>query len=312
MSELPSAIDARALRDAFGAFITGVTVVTARDDAGEPIGFTANSFTSVSLDPPMLLVCLAKTSRNFDRMTKAAGFAVNILSEAQKNVSNTFAKPVEDRFAAVDWCDGPVGSPVFPGAAAWFDCTTENIVEAGDHVVLLGRVGGFENSGQNGLGYAKGSYFTPALAAKAIGAASVAQTRVAAVVERDGSVLLVQGADGTFALPACAVAGADPMQSLADHLLATTGIRSEVGFLFSVYEDRATGAQNIVYRATAGEGAPSCGRFVDIEELPFGRLATAQTEDILRRFALESEIGNFGLYVGNESAGHVHPIARKA
>lgn len=94
--------DPRALRDAFGAFATGVTVVTASDAAGKPIGFTANSFTSVSLDPPLLLVCLAKSSRNYESMTSAGRFAINVLSETQKDVSNTFARPVEDRFAAVD------------------------------------------------------------------------------------------------------------------------------------------------------------------------------------------------------------------
>ena len=85
-------VDPRALRDAFGAFPTGVTVVTACDGDGNPIGFTANSFTSVSLNPPLLLVCLAKTSRNFATMTGAPHFAINVLSETQKDVSNTFAR----------------------------------------------------------------------------------------------------------------------------------------------------------------------------------------------------------------------------
>lgn len=159
--------DARALRDAFGAFLTGVTVVTTVDDAGAPIGFTANSFTSVSLDPPLLLVCLAKTSRNYATLTAAKGFGVNILSEGQKDVSNTFARPVEDRFAAVDWRMGPYGSPVFADVAAWFDCATHDVVDAGDHVILIGRVEGFDNSGKTGLGYARGGYFTPALAERA-------------------------------------------------------------------------------------------------------------------------------------------------
>ncbi len=100
-------VDPRALRDAFGAFPTGVTVVTACDGDGNPIGFTANSFTSVSLNPPLLLVCLAKTSRNFAIMTGAQHFAINVLSETQKDVSNTFARPVEDRF-----CGGRVGEGV--------------------------------------------------------------------------------------------------------------------------------------------------------------------------------------------------------
>ena len=89
----------RLLRDAFGTFMTGVTVVTTLDEAGAPIGFTANSFSSVSLDPPLLLVSIAKTSGNYARFMAAKGFAINILAEGQKDVSNTFAKPVEDRFS---------------------------------------------------------------------------------------------------------------------------------------------------------------------------------------------------------------------
>lgn len=161
-----TSFDRRALRDAFGAFSTGVTVVTARNGEGRPIGFTANSFASVSLDPPLLLVCIAKTSRNLEAMIKTERFAVNILSEAQEEVSNTFARPVDDRFAAVEWHDGPAGSPVFPAAAAWFDCTMEQTVEAGDHVILIGRVVAFEGSDRNGLGYVRGRYFSPAPAAR--------------------------------------------------------------------------------------------------------------------------------------------------
>ena len=90
---LRPAADPRALRDTFGAFLTGVTVVTAHDAAGHPVGFTANSFASLSLDPPLLLVCLARTSRNFQTLTGTAGFAVNILAEHQKDISNTTNSP---------------------------------------------------------------------------------------------------------------------------------------------------------------------------------------------------------------------------
>ena len=91
-------IDHNALREAFSAYMTGVTVVTTINSQNQPIGFTANSFTSVSLDPPLLLVCLAKTSKKFREMTEAKGFAVNVLAESQKYISNTFASPVEERF----------------------------------------------------------------------------------------------------------------------------------------------------------------------------------------------------------------------
>jgi flavin reductase (DIM6/NTAB) family NADH-FMN oxidoreductase RutF len=111
MTSAQTTIDPRALRDAFGCFMTGVTVVTTVDAAGTPQGFTANSFSSVSLDPPLLLVSLANSSRNLDSFAKGAGFAVNILAEGQKDISATFARPSEDRFANLYWRKGPVGNP---------------------------------------------------------------------------------------------------------------------------------------------------------------------------------------------------------
>lgn len=301
--------DPRALRDAFGAFATGVTVVTANDAAGRPIGFTANSFTSVSLDPPLLLVCLAKTSRNYETMTGAERFAVNILSEAQKDVSNTFARPVEDRFAAVDWRRAPNGCPVFSQVAAWFECSMHDLIDAGDHVIMIGRVTAFENSGLNGLGYARGGYFTPRLAGKAVSAAVEGEIRLGAVLEQHGSVYLL--GDETLSLPSCAVEGDDPARTLAAHLEQLTGLTVTIGFLYSVYEDKGDGRQHIVYHALAGDGLPRKGRFLKPGDVGAARFSSTATADIVNRFVLESSIGNFGMYFGDETGGTVHPIAKK-
>jgi len=92
-------LDPRALRNAFGSFMTGVTVITSRDASGAPVGFTANSFTSVSLDPPLLLVCPGKFLSSYDAFTNCSHFAVNVLAEGQEEVSNTFAGYKGDRFA---------------------------------------------------------------------------------------------------------------------------------------------------------------------------------------------------------------------
>lgn len=302
--------DPRALRDAFGAFVTGVTIVTTRDDAGKPVGFTANSFTSVSLEPPLLLVCLARTSRNFATMTGAKSFAVNILSEGQKDLSNTFARPVEDRFAAARWSDAPQGSPVFADVAAWFECTMQEVIEAGDHVILLGRIGAFDNSGLNGLGYARGGYFTPMLAAKAVSAAAEGEIVVGAVLERRGEIYLV--GNDVLSLPGCVVAGGDPVAALTSRLEELTGLSVKTGFLYSVYENKADGRQHIVYHALAeGDDAPRQGRFVPPGGLGAVTFDSGATADIVNRFTLESSIGNFGVYVGNETAGKVHRISMK-
>lgn len=305
--------DPRALRDAFGAFLTGVTVVAALDPSGKPVGFTANSFSSVSLDPPLLLVCLAKSSRNFATMTSARGFAINILAETQIAISNTFAKPVEDRFAAVDWRAGPHGSPILAGVAAWFDCSMESAIDAGDHVILLGRVEAFENGGASGLGYARGSYVTSALSGKAVSAAAVdGQTFVGAVVERQGEVLLIEQPDGRWRLPRVTLADGEPIAVLQDYLTEASGLCVNVGFLYSVYEDKSQERQHIVYRAVASEGETLVGRFIPASELPLDKLDHSATADILRRFAAESALGNFGVYFGDEKQGKVHPFAGKA
>lgn len=302
--------DPRALRSAFGAFATGVTVVTAMDAEGRPLGFTANSFTSVSLDPPLLLVCLARSSRNFAAMTSGRGFAVNILSDAQKDVSNTFARPSEDRFSAIEWQAGPFGAPVIAGAAAWFDCSLEQVIEAGDHVILMGRVEAFDNSDRNGLGYVRGAYFTPSLAAQAVSAAAEGGLRLSAVLERDGEVLLV--GDERKSLPGCDLGQGEPLETLRSALEGLTGLPITIGFLYSVYEDQKDGRQHIVYRAFAGEGATGGGAFVPLDSLAAQPFDSSATADIVNRFASESSFGNFGVYFGNETAGRVHSIARKA
>jgi flavin reductase (DIM6/NTAB) family NADH-FMN oxidoreductase RutF len=251
MSEyLRPAVDPRALRDAFGAFLTGVTVVTAHDAAGRPVGFTANSFASLSLEPPLLLVCLARTSRNFQTLTNAAGFAVNVLAEHQQDISNTFARPVEDRFSGLDWQPGPHGSPILGGVAAWFDCTLQEVVDGGDHVILVGRIESFENGKANGLGYARGGYFAPALAQKAVAAAGGDVTAGAVAIRRD-EILLVEKEQGRYALPACRLsAGASP-DRLQRYLTETIGLPAAVGFLYSVYQDSRSGEQHIVYSLRA-------------------------------------------------------------
>ena len=300
--------DPRALRDAFGAFMTGVTVITSQDSTGQPIGFTANSFTSVSLSPPLLLVCLAKSARSHATMVSARGFAVNVLAADQKDVSNTFARPVDDRFATVQWRFGPCGSPIISGSAAWFDCELERTVDAGDHTILLGRVGSFENAGRNGLGYARGGYFTAALEAQGQTITQGGGAHVGAVAERAGLIYLLEDEAGRFALPNLTVDAANPAEAIAERLEMLSGLAASVGFLFSVYSDRKTGRQHIVYRATLGPGAPSVGQFFTSDSIPFDRLDSPQTADILRRFALESSLGNFGVYFGNETAGSVHPL----
>ncbi len=152
--------DRPALRNAFGSFMTGVTVVTARTRSGIPVGFTANSFTSVSLDPPLLLVCPSKNLSSYDTFASCTHFAVNVLEAGQKEVSNIFSGDHEDRFAKVPHETNALDLPLISGALAQFSCAAEQRVEAGDHLVLIGRVKDFVHTKGAGLGYAGGRYFT--------------------------------------------------------------------------------------------------------------------------------------------------------
>ena len=151
------------LRDALGAFITGVTVVTVMDKNDQPLGFTANSFTSVSLSPPLVLVCFAKHSENYDAIVSAHGFAVNVLSANQQPVAQRFADAVNNRFLGVNWQKGPYGSPVLAEVCAWFDCSMKQIIDSGDHSILIGQVEEFADYPASSLGYVRSTYFAHSL-----------------------------------------------------------------------------------------------------------------------------------------------------
>ena len=132
--------DARTFRDALGCFATGVTVVTAIGSDGQPIGLTANSFTSVSLDPPLLLVCIANTSTSASALRAVDRFAVNVLQIGQQPTSNRFAGRDEERFAATPWALGEFGTPVLTGSLSSFECARDAVHDGGDHFILVGRV----------------------------------------------------------------------------------------------------------------------------------------------------------------------------
>jgi 3-hydroxy-9,10-secoandrosta-1,3,5(10)-triene-9,17-dione monooxygenase reductase component len=130
--------DAASFRSVLGHFATGITVITAMDD-GVPVGIAANSFTSVSLDPPLVLFCAAKTSSTWPRIQRAGHFTVNVLDEHQEHISRLFATKGADRFGQIEWEAGERG-PILHDVHAYLDCTIESEHDAGDHVIVVGRV----------------------------------------------------------------------------------------------------------------------------------------------------------------------------
>jgi flavin reductase (DIM6/NTAB) family NADH-FMN oxidoreductase RutF len=130
----------REFRDALGLFPTGVAIVTTVDAQGQPAGITVNSFTSVSLDPPLILVSIARTSRSFDLFNTAKHFAVNLLREEQRHVSSAFASATADRFGTVNHRPGHGNSPLIDAHLVAFECETYARYDGGDHVLLIGKV----------------------------------------------------------------------------------------------------------------------------------------------------------------------------
>jgi len=158
-TEYRTGSDPRTLRDALGCFATGVTVVTCVDPDGKPVGFTANSFTSVSLAPPLLLVCIHKMAACAPVLTEAAHFAVNVLQTGQQPASIRFSTRDEDRFGATPWSEGEFGPPILKDSLGVFECERHEVHEGGDHYIVVGQVlkASFDAS-LDPLLYFRGSY----------------------------------------------------------------------------------------------------------------------------------------------------------
>ncbi|MGH8461252.1 MAG: flavin reductase [Stenotrophobium sp.] len=153
-----TAFDTRNFRSALGNFATGVTIITTRCDDGSPVGITANSFNSVSLEPPMVLWSLAKNSRSLPAFDAAKHWAVHILAANQEALSNRFAKSGADKFAGLDTAIGIGGSPLLDGCATRLQCSTAFRYEGGDHIIFVGRVLGFDHNPVAPLVFHGGSY----------------------------------------------------------------------------------------------------------------------------------------------------------
>ncbi|SEG66882.1 p-hydroxyphenylacetate 3-hydroxylase reductase component [Marinobacterium lutimaris] len=158
MNTQVSSFDSKAFRRALGNFATGITVITATAPNGEKVGVTANSFNSVSLDPALILWSIDKRSGSFKVFEQASHFAVNILAADQIELSNHFARSSDDKFAGIEYGSGAGQAAILPDCAAVFECEKYEIIEGGDHWILIGKVVAFEDIGRAPLVYHQGSY----------------------------------------------------------------------------------------------------------------------------------------------------------
>jgi flavin reductase (DIM6/NTAB) family NADH-FMN oxidoreductase RutF len=149
-------------RAALGMFATGVTIVTVRDASGAPIGLTANSFNSVSLEPPLVLWSLAREAGSMPHFQRGSHYAINILAAEQRDLAERFSRrEAADRFAGVAFREGRAGAPILEGAAAVFECFNRSRYAEGDHVIFVGEVEHCERrEGAQPLIFHGGRYFT--------------------------------------------------------------------------------------------------------------------------------------------------------
>lgn len=150
--------DGATFRNVLGHFPTGVTVITAMGSAG-PVGLAVGSFSSVSLEPPMVMFCPGNQSSSWPGIQAAGVFCANVLADDQKNISAIFASKSQDKFADISWTTKVTGSPVLNAAQAWIDCEIVEAIEAGDHWIVLGRVLALEaNTDKTPLLFYRGGY----------------------------------------------------------------------------------------------------------------------------------------------------------
>ncbi len=311
LSEMPPApiseTDRRALRDVFGAFATGVTVITTLQDDGTPRGFTANSFTSVSLDPPIVLVCIAKTAHSCTTFTDASHFAINVLHEDQKGASGLFASRDPDKFDQVSWHGGAAAMPLLDGALATIVCAQEKVVNAGDHVILLGRVIDHTATSGSPLGYFRGNYFSVGLEDDLVlAAAKSGAVEIGALLARGPQVLLRVDSEGHLTVPR-SDAKPQTLPALRTYL-KKLGLQAKLDFLYAVYQDSVTGRHGIYYHGAVIGRAPAGFKFFNLVDIPFARVSNPAERSMLKRYAEEFRHGTFGIYQGDETHGTVHKI----
>ena len=148
----------KAFRNALGRFVTGVTVITTRDGQGRLHGLTANSFNSVSLDPPMVVWSLSRNAPSLPAFEGSDHYAINILGADQMELSQRFATPLEDKFEGVTWRAGLGGAPVLAGCLAHFECRNLRCHDGGDHLLFLGGVDAYEERDGEPLLFVGGRY----------------------------------------------------------------------------------------------------------------------------------------------------------
>ncbi|MCJ8056764.1 flavin reductase [Shinella curvata] len=307
----------RLFRDMLGSFMTGVTVVATRGGDGVVRAFTANSFTSVSLDPPLVLACLAKTSGSYDTFSSAEHFSISVLGDWQRQISNAFAS--RDPLVKADALArlGGADVPFVEQSLATMICARDRIIDAGDHVILLGAVERFQSKNGQPLGYFRGGYVGFGLAVRELEQLG-APLFVGGLLEREGRVLLCrrQGSD-RWEVPGAALSAGEQHTGVLRSLFGRFGIQADASLLYSLFQEEGERRTTMMFSVeTNGEAEAQSAngieaRLFGVEDSPWGLIDGEMKRGMLQRFFREREAGCFGIYYDTADGGRVAALDGK-
>lgn len=309
---MDNSIDPTTFRQVLGSFLTGVTIVTTVDGDGAYRGITANSFTSVSLDPPLVLFCVGKQSSSCEAFTESTGHNIHILGADQQDLARQFVRgTAEEKFANVPVTPTETGAPLISGVGAWLACRTHRVVDAGDHFIIIGEVYACEAQDSRPLGFFQ-SQFQTFNTSQEIAQYSARPNETVTVAwilaAEDGRVLLSRTDDGSFEIPkskaGSARLGDEYLAGMAGGLIGTS---VGIDFLFSLYEAE-DGRLVFIYRGVlegSPEGVAGGLELVDLKELSGVSIGDAVERSILGRYQRERIDSRFSIYSGSHDSGTV-------
>lgn len=302
----------RTFRQALGAFATGVTVVAINSADGSRRAFTANSFTSVSLVPPLVLVCLAKSLVSIQLYESAETFSINVLARTQREESNAFAsRDPEIKAAAMTKLAADL-APTLPGSLATFVCAREQLIDAGDHSILIGRVLKLKTVEGEPLGFYRGAYVGIGSDVRDIEKTS-ARLTVGGVLGKNGEVLLCRyPRSQTWEIPSVNLAHGERHGSALRKRFAQLGVRIDTTIPYSLFQEPGEDDTTLIFSVNTAEdvrtGTMTDGvetRLFSNKDRPWMLIKGAMKQGLLERYIEETQIGLLGMYFDTFEGGSV-------
>lgn len=310
--------DPVAFRRALGAFTTGVTVVCARAADGQVRAFTANSFTSVSLNPALVLVCLGKNSASLDSFSAADLFSISVLQASQRETSGAFAsRDPQVKVAAIEQLRGEE-IPYVGESLATFICSRHQVIEAGDHIILLGRVTRFLiNEGQP-LAYFRGGYVGIGADVRELEQLRASMMVGGVLAQEDGVLLIRKHGASRWEIPMVSLSCGNRHDKALHQLFESMGIVIDMAAPYSLFQESKEVDTTLIFSVDCSVPVKE-QTLTDGTELRFFKSGAPELADVggemktgvLRRYLAEMHSGLFGVYFDSHDGGSVVPIQGK-